>query len=45
MVEAKFLKPDTLALHAGQHPDRRRPQRIARGLRKLQCFPHQPYRI
>ena len=21
MVEAKFLKPDTLALHAGQHPD------------------------
>ena len=21
MVDAKFLKPDTLALHAGQHPD------------------------
>ena len=21
MAEAKFLKPDTLALHAGQHPD------------------------
>ena len=21
VVEAKFLKPDTLALHAGQHPD------------------------
>ena len=21
MVEAKFLRPDTLALHAGQHPD------------------------
>ena len=21
MAEAKFLRPDTLALHAGQHPD------------------------
>ena len=21
MADAKFLKPDTLALHAGQHPD------------------------
>ena len=23
MADAKFLKPDTLALHAGQHPDRK----------------------
>ena len=21
MADARFLKPDTLALHAGQHPD------------------------